>query len=75
MLYIYMGSETFVDVQNDGGYANGPITVGYSTSRLQSLFIGEIRLTNGRRVYDQRKPQYLMGLESQHIGDVDKHHS
>lgn len=29
MLYIYMGSETFVDDQNNGA-ANGTITVGYS---------------------------------------------
>ena len=75
MLYIYMGSETFVDVQNDGGYANGPFTVGYSTLRLQNLSTEVIWLTNARRVHDQRKSHYLMGLEGQHIRDVNKHHS
>ena len=67
MLYIYMGSETFVDVQNDGGYANGAITVGYSTLRLQSLLTGVIGLINARRVHDQCESQYFMGLEGQHI--------
>ena len=48
MLYIYMGSETFVDVQVKGGYVNGPITVGYSNSHLQNLFTGVIELTDAR---------------------------
>lgn len=43
MLYIYMGSETFVDVP-DYGAANGTITVGYSIQRVQGLVIGIIRL-------------------------------
>lgn len=33
MLYVYMGSETFVDAQNYG-YANGTVTVGYSTQHV-----------------------------------------
>ena len=47
MLYIYMGSETFVDEQNYGA-ANGTITVGYSTQHVQDPFLRVIGL-NGVR--------------------------
>ena len=66
MLYIYMGSETFVDEQNNGA-ADGTITIGYSNSHAQGPFTRAIRLTGIRRVHDQRQPQYLLGLESQYI--------
>ena len=75
MLYIYMGSEISVDVQDDEGFANGPVTIGYSTLCLQSLLPGVIGLINARRVHDQCESQYLMGLESQHIRDLDKYYS
>ena len=48
MLYIYMGSETFVDSQNNGGPPNGSVTVGYSNLRFQSLLTGVIGLINDR---------------------------
>ena len=47
MLYIYMGTETFVDVQNNGA-AKGPVTIGYSTLHGQSPFTGVIELTDTR---------------------------
>lgn len=53
MLYVYMGSETFVDVQNNGD-ANGTITVGYSTKNVQCPFSGIIGVTNVRYIHDQR---------------------
>ena len=36
ILYIYMGSETFVDSQ-DYGYTNDTITLGYSTLRIPGI--------------------------------------
>lgn len=47
MLYIYGGSETFVDVQNNGA-ANGNITIGYSTPPVQPTSTGVIGLTDAR---------------------------
>lgn len=47
MLYIYMGTGTFVDVQNNGA-ANGTVTIGYSTLHVQIPFTGAIELTDAR---------------------------
>lgn len=47
MLYIYMGSETFTDVPNNGA-ANGTITIGYSTLLVQNHFTEVIGLTAAR---------------------------
>ena len=44
MVYIYMGSETFVDVQ-DYGAASGNITIGYSTQQTHDCFARILRLT------------------------------
>ena len=48
MLYIYLGSETFVDAQNNGGPPNGSVTVGYSNLYLPSLWTRVIGLINAR---------------------------
>ena len=47
MVYIYMGSETFVDVQ-DYGDASGNITIGYSTQQTLDRFVTILRLTYAR---------------------------